>query len=252
MDKTFWWPLCTTFLVLAASLGSCKHEPFLAEDDDITPIDTTANDDQIDTTGSQQPCDPEVVYFQLQILPILQSNCAISGCHDAATAEEKIILDSYANVMASDVVKAGDPSDSDLYEVLTEDDADKRMPPPPRNRLNEDQIKWIADWISQGADNLECDSEANGGCNTTDVSFAVEVGPVITNYCQGCHNATTPSGGVKLNGYENIKPVAQSGRLVGVISWQQGYPKMPQGGDQLSQCTIDQISAWVADGAKNN
>ena len=253
MLKTYLWPFAVMIFALLSGIGACKHEPFLAEDDDITPIDTTIITPPDTTTMSGKECDPDSVYFQQQVLPVLRSNCAISGCHDATTAEDGIILDTYASVLATGKIKAGNPGDSEVHEKITETRESERMPPPPMAKLTAEQIKLIGDWITQGAEDLTCDANAGGGgCNTTDVSFSRAVSSVISNTCLGCHNGAAASGGVNLNGYANIRVAALSGRLVGAISWQPGYAQMPQGSAKLSQCTIDQIRSWVEAGAPEN
>lgn len=240
-------------LVMSFSTYSCKHDPTMPEED-MTPVDTTGvdtTDNPVDTTVMGMPCDSTKVYFQQQILPILQSNCAFSGCHDAATAQDGVILESYEQVMQTADVRPFDLSGSDLYEVISEDDEDKRMPPPPNARLNSGQIQLIAQWILQGAEDLECDEDAEG-CDTENVSFMADIQPVITNNCLGCHSGGAPSGGINLSTHSSVKTVADNGRLMGAIRHESGFTPMPQGADQLPQCTIDQFAAWVADGAPNN
>lgn len=236
-------------------LPACEHEPVLPVDPD--PMDTTGN--PIDTMGMDtmdmdtigDPCDPDVVYFEKDILPILRSNCAKSGCHDAITHEKDIILDSYQNVMASDVVRAFDLNSSDLYEVITETDPDKRMPRPPNERLTAEQITVIAKWILQGAKELTCDVNA-GVCDTTNVTYSGFVAPLLSNTCVGCHSGPAPSGGISLNTHAGVQAVAQNGRLLGAITWAAGYQQMPRGSSKLAPCTIDKIKAWIHDGAPNN
>ena len=221
-------------------------------DDDLVPIDST--DNPVDTTNidtSGVPCDPNTVYFNIDILPILKSNCAFSGCHNAATAQDGVILESYESTMQTADVEPFDLDGGKLYEVITEDDEDKRMPQPPNAPLTSDQINLIAKWILQGAKNLECDPNS-GGCDTENVSFSGFVQPVIQNSCQGCHSGNSPSGDIDLTNYQNIKVVADNGRLFGAISWANGFENMPQGGDQLPQCTIDKIKSWIDAGAPNN
>jgi hypothetical protein len=104
-------------------------------------------------------CHPDTVYFQRDILPLLNSSCAKAGCHDAATANDGVILDSYFNVMATADVEPGNPDDSDLYEVITDDDPEDRMPPPPLDPLTNNQIAMIRKWILQGAQDLNCIDE---------------------------------------------------------------------------------------------
>ncbi|HZV71293.1 MAG TPA: c-type cytochrome domain-containing protein [Saprospiraceae bacterium] len=231
---------------------SCVHESLI----DPTPIDTTGNpidtiENPADTTPTGTPCDPNVVYFGKDILPLLRSNCAKSGCHDAITHEEGIMLDSYEHVMGSDVIKPFDLHDSDLHEAITEDDNDKIMPPPPNQKLSGAQILLISKWILQGAKDLTCD-EGVGLCVTTNVSYSGFVAPLLTTYCVGCHSGGAPSGGITLNTYNGVKAVAQSGKLHGAISWSTGFQKMPQGGAKLAQCNIDKIKGWIDEGALNN
>lgn len=236
-----------------AMLGtSCKHEPLLG-DDDISPVDTTPVDttpvDTTDPTGGT-PCDPNVVYFNLQILPILQSNCAMSGCHDAASQEDGVILTSYEKVMQTAGVQPFNLDESDLYDVLVEDDLEKRMPldrPP----LSPAQIQIIGNWIAQGAKNLDCDANA-GGCDSDNVSYASFIKPLIANSCEGCHGGNSPSGGVNLTTHAGVKAVADNGKLYGVVAWLPGYSKMPQGGNQLPDCSVEKVKSWIDAGAPNN
>ena len=72
-------------------LDSCKIRLI-----EIWIRDTTFTQPQ-DTT---HPCDPDTVYFEMDVLPILLSSCGKSGCHDA-TAQDGVRLDSYAATMAS-------------------------------------------------------------------------------------------------------------------------------------------------------
>jgi len=127
-------------------------------DDDMMPIDTMMVDTiPVDTMPDGVPCDPQVIYFNQDVLPILNSNCAFSGCHDAASAEDGVILESYEDVIATADVEPFNLDDSEIYEVLVDDDLDDRMPPPPTAALSSDQIQIIAQWILQGGENLECD-----------------------------------------------------------------------------------------------
>lgn len=262
--KNYCAPLLLITLALLSALGGCRHEPMLSGEDDFVPTDTvviqpgdtTTNDPGSGSPGGDPgsggvPCEDDVIYFSQQILPLLRSNCALSGCHDAASAQDGVILTSFTQVVNTADVKAYDLEGSDLYEVLVDDDEDDRMPPAPRDRLSNEQINLIAEWILQGAQDISCDANA-GGCDTNEVSFQTQVQPVIQSHCQGCHSGNTPSGGVNLASYQGIRQVAENGRLVGAISWQDGYARMPQGGEQLPDCTIDQIKSWVDSGAMDN
>ncbi len=247
--------LAGTYLILqlATVSTSCKHDPLF--DDDLMPGDTIGNPQDTtmnpsDTTTQGIPCDPDKIYFDLDVLPILLSNCAFSDCHDAASAEDGVILDSYENVMATADVEPFDLEHSEIYEVLVEDDPDKRMPKdsPP---LSQDQIQIIAGWINQGALDLQCDPDA-GACNTENASYTQTILPVITTHCKGCHSGSAPSGGLDFSTYQGVKTVALNGKLYGAISWASGSPQMPQGGNKLPDCTIAQFKAWIDAGAPEN
>lgn len=248
MVRWFSFLIVSGFLA-AAVLGSssCKHFPVDIVDDN--PTDTIPPPPPDDTTGV--PCDPNVVYFDQQVLPILISNCAMSGCHDAASHQDGVVLESYESVMNTADIKPFDLGDSELYEVITENDPDKQMPPPPNSALNADQIALIAKWIQQGAKDLDCNPDA-GGCDTSNVTFSAYVFPVMQNYCLGCHNGYGASGGINLNAYQDVKTVALDGRLYGVITHATGYSPMPQNSAKLSDCRIAKIKAWIDAGAPNN
>lgn len=98
-------------------------------------------------------------------------------------------------------------------------------------------------------------SAGGGGtttCNTDDVTFSGTVQPLIKGNCLPCHSAANRSGGVSLDGYNNIRSVAQSGALVGVITHSVGYSPMPQGRAKLPSCDIESIKKWIADGTPQN
>lgn len=231
------------------TISSCQHDITFMDDGGTTPIDTTGNGGGGGSNGT--PCDPDVVYFESQILPILVSNCAMSGCHSAASHADGVVLTDYQRVIQTGKVRAFNPGNSELYEVITDNDSDDQMPPPPRARLTAQQIGLIADWIEQGAQNLSCDPNA-GGCNLNGVTYNATVRPILQNACMGCHSGSAPLGGINLSTHAGVAAVALNGRLYGAINHAAGYSAMPQGGAKLAQCAIDQIKVWVDAGAPNN
>lgn len=250
MKNTFYYMIILSMAITAIlQVSACRHSPYVPNPDDMMPIDTTTQ--PIDTTQQGTPCDPNAVYFDLQVLPILQSNCAFSGCHDAASAQDGVVLTSYNEVMRTADVRPFNLGGSDLYEVITENDNDDVMPPAPRSRLSATQIALIAQWIQAGALNLTCDPNA-GACNTAMMRFGMDIRPILQNSCIGCHSGSSPSGGINLGVYDGVRSVALNGRLLGAIRHSTGYAAMPQGGSRMSDCNIDKIAAWIADGALNN
>ena len=230
------------------STQSCTHMPSVDMDPDMTdttdnPIDTTMTD-----TTDVTPCDPDVIYFKRDILPIFRGSCAIVGCHDAVTAEQGVILDSYENVMNTGDIDPFDLSGSDVYEMITEEDDDDVMPP--TGRLSNDKINLIAKWILQGALDLECDDTSE--CTTENMSYSNDIAPILTTYCIGCHRSSVANGGVIIDNYSSVREIALNGRLYGAISWESGYINMPFNQEKLSECNISKIKAWIDEGAQNN
>lgn len=216
---------------------SCKHEPlYTSLDDEENPDANTNGDDE---------CDPDLVYFVNDVLPIIQSNCAFSGCHGGGSAQDGVDLSTYNGIMQQ--VNAGNAMNSDLYEVIIETDPGNIMPPPPNSSLTVEQIAIIRDWIDQGAVNNECTD-----CDLTNVTYAQSVWPIIQNSCTGCHGGSAPQGNLSLTNYNQVAQIAQSGYLSGVINHQSGFVPMPYNGQQLSSCKIDTIEDWIAQGYPNN
>ncbi len=224
------------------SVAACKHEI------PVKPGTPGNNNTNTGGTGgnNQKPCNADSVYFERDIMPLLSSNCNMSGCHGNGSAQDGVDLSNYERIMATANVRAGDPNGSDLYEVLVEDDEDKRMPYM-KPALPAEDIFLIRKWIQQGAKNNNCMS-----CDTGQVTFSKSIMPVLTKNCVGCHNDNLASGSVKLNSHADVKVVAQNGRLLGSISHAAGFKPMPQGGNKLPNCTINQIKTWISAGAPNN
>ena len=198
--------------------------------------------------GSLPPCDSTKIYFQQQVLPMLVSNCALSGCHDAASHQDGVVLISYESVMSTADVRPGNPGGSDLYEVLIENDPSKRMPPPPRNPLSQQQVRLVYDWIRQGAQNLVCQSL----CDSSQFTYSLSIKTLVQNKCQGCHSGTVPQGGIDLSTYAGLKARVDDGRLWGAINHAAGFSPMPKNGTKLSDCEISQVRKWIENGAPNN
>jgi hypothetical protein len=90
-------------------------------------------------------------------------------------------------------------------------------------------------------------------CDTSfDATFSAIVAPVIQNNCAGCHNNANRKGDISLEGYDNIKQVATSGKLLGTIRHAPGFSPMPVGGNKLDNCTILSIQRWIENGLPNN
>ena len=94
----------------------------------------------------------------------------------------------------------------------------------------------------------------NNNCDTANMKYTADVVPILQNNCYRCHGATTNSGsfGIVLEGHGNLKPYAESGTLIGVITHAQGFVPMPQDGGKISDCNINKIRSWIENGMQNN
>jgi hypothetical protein len=250
--------IIASVIIVFIVLHACKHMP---PDQPIIPTPGgggTGGGGTGGGTGSTAIC------FESQILPLFQSYCAKSGCHDAVSHRDGYILDSYENLFKKDGreerdnIIPGKPESSELYEVLFETGNDK-MPPPGNTDLTAEQKNLIATWIREGAKKtVNCSSS----CDSTlaSYSFATHIRPILQNNCTGCHSGSAPSGSIDLSTHAGVSTVALNGRLYGAISHSPGYSPMPKVPDpldpskikKLPACEIAQIRKWAAAGAPNN
>jgi hypothetical protein len=226
------------FLVLSFTGLTCKH-------DVMQPVNPIVGP----PVNPGTPCDPGVIYFEKDVLPILVSNCAISGCHNPGFAQDGVLLDNYVNVMLTGDVRPGNPLGSDLYQVIVSTDINKRMPPLPRAALSAAQITTIRTWIEQGAKNLACNSTS---CDTSVVRYSTSIIPILQNKCIGCHSGAAPQGNVDLTTYANVKSYVTLGKFAGAVNHTPGFYPMPKYGPKLPDCDIAKIRIWIAAGSPNN
>jgi len=192
-------------------------------------------------------CSPDTIYFKQTILPLITSNCAMSGCHDAVSKKEGVILTDYANILRE--VKVSTPTSRDLYKCLFAN-SEERMPPAPAAEFSSANKGLVLKWIHQGAKNNSCSNTAT--CDTVNVTFSTSVSPILKTNCVGCHSAASPSAGIDLSTYAAVKIHATNGRLIGSITHVAGYKPMPSSTSKLGACEINQIKAWVTKGMLNN
>ena len=220
-------------MLMSALLDSCIHEPFI---------------DPNDLNGGE-PSTPGCVYdgnvcFESSVLPIFQSSCAMTGCHNSTSHIEGYTLDSYANIVRRGI-SPGNASQSKLYKVLFASGEDRM---PPNGSLTQAQKDSIKVWINQGAKNT---TNCNCTCDDTQFTYAAIIQPIISTYCVGCHKPGSLGGNIDLSTYAKVKTQAGNGKLLGSVTHASGYVAMPQGG-KLEDCQISQIQKWIDAGALNN
>jgi hypothetical protein len=228
------WVLVVFCLVV---IYACKHE--------IAVVNGTGQTGNGGGTGGGQTTQ---ICFEADILPIFNTNCAKSGCHDVASHNQGYVFDSYANIVKKGIV-AGFADKSDVYEKITETDPGKRMPQPPNPELTAAQKDLIKRWINEGAKNT---TNCRVVCDSAKFSYLAVIRPVIDNNCVGCHNGPGAPRGLDYTNYNILKTVAANGRLMGAITHSPGYVAMPLGKPPLDICDIIKIRKWAAAGAPNN
>ena len=228
-----------TFCISMILVYGCRHEISLP----IHGGGTTDTTTQVTPPPTVSTCSADTVYFSNVILPLINSNCATSGCHDAVTQTEGYNLSTYNGIMR--LVKSGNAGSSKLVSVIS----NGSMPPNGYSKLTQAQLAEIEKWINQGAFNNNC---TDATCDTSNISYSGSIVPILTTWCTGCHSGSAASGGVDLTVYANVKAQVTSGKLWGDVTHAAGFNAMPVGGSSLSACDLNKINAWIHINAPNN
>ncbi len=228
-------------LLLALSVGSCKHLP--------NEVDWVNPNSPVITTLS---CNEDTIYFQEQILPIFNSGCATTDCHNVESHEDDLILDSYFNIMDSGEIEPGNPYEGDIYESITEDWTDDDLMPPldEGGPLTTEQIDLIRLWIEQGALNTSC---PNLMCDTLEVTYTADIWPLVETHCVGCHGGSSPDADLALENYDDIFDMID-GNEDAYISLIDGSadPVMPENTTGLPDCQVRMFEIWIENGMPND
>lgn len=162
MKNVFYALLAIVFLSAA-----CEHDSVIPNESDNTENtsdnDTTSTSDDDDdesddddsdsdttSTGDSDTTSVVTISYAKDIQPILDQNCAYSGCHNSATKADGYDFSSYSTTKKA--VSAGNATNSKLYKVINST-GNSRMPPSPLTRLGSTEITMIATWINDGAVN---------------------------------------------------------------------------------------------------
>lgn len=176
------------------------------------------------------------VCFDTDVLPILNTKCAMSGCHNSTNKAGGLDLSSY------DAIQTYSSKDEILKYI-----SNGTMPKTGSLTVQEKEI--LARWAGQGYSRGECAS--NTSCDTATVTYTNGVKQIFDTYCTGCHNMSNQSGGYALDTYMSCVNCANSGRLMGAVEWLSGYSAMPKGDNKLSDCNISKIQKWINSGKPN-
>lgn len=183
---------------------------------------------------SQASIQADSVCFTRDVLPIINSNCAMAKCHDAITHSEGFNLTTYQGVMKG--IKAGSPSTSSIYREINSN----AMPQSPFNKLSDTMKSIIRLWIQQGAKNSTC---APINCDTLNVNYDTHIKPLVTKNCLGCHSGGQPEGGVNLS--DDITVDALKEKILCCVTHGSGCKPMPPNNINLNICELGQVRNWV-------
>lgn len=214
-----------------------------------------------------------VVSFSKQVAPLLATHCG--GCHISRNRGDFQIM-SYDGLMKSGVVQRGAAAGSHLVEVIESGDMPRgggRVPP--------EDLATLKRWIEAGA---PCDADpaapldslnrpaAGGRPEATvsepvvlkpgDVSFSVEIAPVLLKHCSGCHDDNQPERGFSVITYQRLMRGGQSGAAILAGKGAESLlvrkikgidiegQRMPISNPPLSADVIATFEKWIAQGAR--
>ncbi len=86
---------------------------------------------------------------------------------------------------------------------------------------------------------------STGTCDTINTKYGEVISVIMTDYCTSCHGGSSPSAGISLETYDDVK------NNYTAILYTMNKGTMPKGG-KLDDCTISKIQTWVNRGAQNN
>jgi len=144
-------------------------------------------------------------------------------------------------------VKAGSPTTSKLYTVISGSPSSENfMPPKPYTAISAAVKDSIYNWIKNGALNDVCTTL----CDTTGViTYQNQISALISKNCISCHTGTNASKGILLDTYAGVKTYLDNGKLLAAVK---GTTIQMPPGYKITSCELREIELWKANGAKQN
>ncbi len=84
-------------------------------------------------------------------------------------------------------------------------------------------------------------------CSTVGMTYTKDIADLVTNSCAGCHSGTSPSAGIALSTYADVKDCVVNGKFIGSVKQDGTASAMPKGG-KWSSCNVSKLEAWKAAG----
>lgn len=117
---------------------------------EFAPTEAAAEPTAAAPTEAPASAPAATISFTGDVLPIIQSRCV--RCHGEDRIEEGLLMRTYDEIMAGSengpVVVPGDPANSKMVELVTNQKMPKRGP-----KLTPPQVQTITDWVAAGAPN---------------------------------------------------------------------------------------------------
>lgn len=226
---------------------------------------------QVDQTRAHAKKNGNRLTYDANIQPLLKERCG--QCHDSDPSAD-LKLTTYEGVMAGGehgkVVIPGKSKESNLYLKLTTDPPFGKQMPKKGDKLSEEQMNMIAQWIDEGAIKREEGMNLDESTQMSDtivtapadlIGFKEHIQPILKAKCAKCHDAD-PSGDLYLMTYEGIMKGGEHGIVVvgGNSKESNLYLKltpsppfgkqMPRKGDKLTEEEMLLIAKWIDGGAK--
>jgi hypothetical protein len=168
-------------------------------------------------------CNPDNVYFNMNLLPLLASSFGKPNCHDAATHKKGVFHTNYINILQIGAVEPSNPAGSEVNKIISGNGKEGLIPPSPNPALSTYPIRMVYKWISQGTKSLRCD---NLPCDTINNTYPGSIWPIIQDNCTGCHTSAYAGRGTQLLDHAIITAgVGPNGRLFGSINMLQVITK---------------------------
>lgn len=225
-------------LIIICGFYACKHE--VLNNNGLINADTTVVVAPPVGGGTTTTTASDTVCFNTDILPLYVSYCGSSGCHDASSQREGVILTDYAHIMLG--IRAKQSSSSRYYTIIG-----GSMPPKSSPQMTTTNIATIKKWIDQGALNTQCTNV----CDTTVFTYSGAIQTILANNCGGCHGTSPGTANVYLGTYAAAKAyiTANATLFNNAINWTSATAamNMPQSGKMVA-CKITQIQKWIKAG----
>ena len=104
-------------------------------------------------------------------------------------------------------------------------------------------------------DKLPCDTCDSEPCDTENVSYSLDIVPIMKDNCYDCHSGSNPFGEKRLDSYQNLKETIErpSSDFYCSVKNESGCDRMPPNPRELlSSCQVELIETWESDGFPDN